>query len=106
MLDSFGENIFKKIIFFFFFFRKSFLDAIFVQILVRMVRKWSTRLINTSKFDISVETEVLSNSKKCIFREMTTDFENYGMQNVTLLDIFFISIGSYFITIVYFWICI
>ena len=31
---------------------------------------------------------------------------DYGMPNVALFDIFYISIGSYFITIVYFGICI
>ena len=51
--------------------RKSFLKAIFIQIIVRMVTRWSTRLINTKKVDMSVDMEFLHNftKKKCIFWE-------------------------------------
>ena len=44
--------------------RKKFLKRNFTQVLVRMVTKWSTRLINTKKVNIPLETEFLRNSKR------------------------------------------
>ena len=58
---------------------KSDLNIIFGQILVRMWRTWSTRLINTQKKSRNF-LGVLSFYaflKKHIFRKLTTDFENH-----------------------------
>ena len=37
---------------------------------------WSTRLKNTEKVEISWKTDIFRNPKKCVFRKITTDFEN------------------------------
>ena len=48
------------------FWRKGLLKAIFIQILVRLVTMWSTRLIHTKNVDMSVGTKFLHNFEKCI----------------------------------------
>ena len=47
-----------------------------MQVSVRMLTVWSTKLINTKKVEMFSETWFLHNFKKCIFREMKTDFKN------------------------------
>ena len=49
IMYSFGEKILKNYILI----SKSDLNIIFGQILVRMLRMWSTRLINMQKVEIS-----------------------------------------------------
>ena len=58
VMYSFGETIKKNT----FFTSKSDLNVIFGQVLMQMWRRWSTRLINTQKVDISKKSEFL-----CIF---------------------------------------
>ena len=53
------------------------LNVIFSQVLVRIWRMWSTRLINTQKVKISWKSlSFYAFLKKHIFRKLTTDLEN------------------------------